>query len=74
MYFDNHQQCYFNDGAGGKPHLLYKLGGSERLRYNPPSLKIWAVLLYHNHIVSYHSNLQVHVGSVCEYSLPYLTF
>ena len=56
MYFDNHQLCYFNDGADGKPRLLYKLGTGGRFRYNPPSLKIWAVLLYHDHIVSCHGN------------------
>ena len=45
VYFDNHQLCYFNDGINGKPCLLYDLG---LIRSH---MKIWAVLLYHGHIV-----------------------
>ena len=50
MYFDNHQLCYFNDGVDGKPRLLYRLGSGTR--HSAPSLKIWAVIPYHNQIVS----------------------
>ena len=47
----NHVCCLLpspsSDGFGGVPHQLYRLPAR-----GPLALKIWAVLLYHGHIVS----------------------
>ncbi len=46
IYFDNHQVAYYNDGINDQPRLLYDFGAIGK------HMKIWAVLLYHAHVVS----------------------
>ena len=51
--------CYYlllsSDGFGGIPHQLYQLPAR-----GPLAIKIWAVLLYHGHIVSSSRPLSCH--------------
>ena len=50
-----------SDGFGGVPHQLYRLPAR-----GPLAIKIWAVLLYHGHIVS-----SSHILSPCRFFLKH---